>query len=102
LIHYLINCYRYIELNPVRAGLVAGPGEYPWSSYGANALGRYDPLVTMHNQYLRLGTDPTTRQAAYRALFEAAIDGLMLRAIREATNKGLAIGAMGRTARGEG
>jgi putative transposase len=58
---YLLTCYRYIELNPVRAGLVAGPGEYPWSSYGANALGRYDPLVTLHGQYLGLGTDPATR-----------------------------------------
>jgi putative transposase len=89
---YLLTCYRYIELNPVRAGLVAAPGEYSWSSYGANALGRYDPLVTMHNQYLGLGADPNTRQAAYRALFQTAIDGLTLRAIRDATNTGWALG----------
>jgi putative transposase len=89
---YLLTCYRYVELNPVRAGMVAAPGEYRWSSFGANALGRLDPLVTSHGQYLALGADPDTRQAAYRALFPACIDGHTLGAIREATNKGWALG----------
>jgi REP-associated tyrosine transposase len=89
---YLLTCYRYIELNPVRAGLVAGPGEYPWSSYGANALGRFDPLVTWHSLYLGLGTEPKTRRAAYRTLFQAAIDRFTLCTIREATNKGWVLG----------
>jgi putative transposase len=89
---YLLTCYRYIELNPVRAGLVDTPGEYPWSSYRANAVGRVDPLVTAHDLYLALGTDPPARRAAYRALFQTDVDGLTIRAIRDATNKGWALG----------
>jgi putative transposase len=89
---YLLTCYRYIELNPVRAGLVGAPSQYPWSSYGANALGRFDSLITPHDLYLRLATNPNTRRASYLALFHADIDGLTLRVIREATNKGWALG----------
>ena len=45
---YLLKCYRYIELNPVRAKMVSHPGEYPWSSYAANALGAHNDLVSAH------------------------------------------------------
>ena len=66
---YLLACMRYIELNPVRAGVVAWPGQYRWSSFGANALGRHDPLLTTHAHYCALARDGAARQAAYRALF---------------------------------
>ena len=66
---YLLSCMRYIELNPVRARVVAWPGEYPWSSFHANALGRNDPLLRPHAHYCALGRDAESRQAAYRALF---------------------------------
>ncbi len=66
---YLLCCQRYIELNPVRAGLAEEPGEYPWSSYGCNALGEPDGLVSAHELYGRLGKSPVKRQKAYRALF---------------------------------
>lgn len=66
---HLLGCMRYIELNPVRAGLVAAPGEYYWSSFRANALGFEDALVTPHSCYYALGRSPQLRQAAYRALF---------------------------------
>ena len=49
---YLLQCYRYIELNPVRAKMVADPSEYKWSSYRANALGIKTDLCTPHPQYL--------------------------------------------------
>ena len=52
---YALLCYRYIELNPVRAGMVEHPSEYPWSSYRANALGQYDALVTPQFMYFALG-----------------------------------------------
>ena len=42
---YVLACHRYIELNPVRAAMVAHPGEFPWSSHGANAAGKPDPLL---------------------------------------------------------
>jgi putative transposase len=66
---YLLSCMRYIEDNPVRAGLVAEPGAYRWSSFGANALGRDDPIVTPHALYFALGRTPEARRARYRAMF---------------------------------
>jgi putative transposase len=69
---HLLACMRYIEENPVRAGLAARPGEYPWSSYRANALGEGDALVTPHPHYYSLGRSPDERRAAYAALFARA------------------------------
>jgi putative transposase len=89
---YLLACYRYIELNPVRAGLVPRPFDYPWSSHRANAFGRPDPLVSPHEGYLALGVDDATRRAEYRALLGAALEEPTHRAIREATSKGWALG----------
>ncbi|MCB5186967.1 transposase [Methylobacillus caricis] len=90
---YALLCYRYIELNPVRANMVQLPAEYPWSSYRANALGQADPLVTPHTMYHRLGNDETSRQVHYRCLFEAHIDELSLHQLREATNKAWVLGS---------
>lgn len=89
---YLFTCYRYIELNPVRAGMTAHPAQYRWSSHRANALGQSDMLITPHDAYLALGGDPGSRQAAYSALFADRIDGETLCEIRSATNKGWALG----------
>lgn len=66
---YLLACMRYIESNPVNAGLVRKPQAYRWSSYKANALGEEDTLVTPHAHYCALGRSPEMRQAAYRAMF---------------------------------
>jgi putative transposase len=83
---YFIACSRYIEMNPVRAGLAPEPAAFRWSSYRANADGRNDPLVTPHAIYLSLGATPDARRAAYRALFDQALDDDTLAAIRAATN----------------
>jgi putative transposase len=69
---YLLACMRYIDLNPVRAGIVAEPGAYRWSSYRANAEGAEDALVTPHPAYFALGRSSAARQAAYRALLAAS------------------------------
>jgi putative transposase len=91
--NYLLTCYRYIELNPVRArGMVNHPGDYPWSSYRYNALGEDDSLVVPHEEYLRLGKTLAERQAAYNALFNIRIGGEKLEEIRQATNKGWVLG----------
>ena len=58
---YLLTCYRYIELNPVRACMVRRPGDHEWSSYHHNALGIADPLVQPHPTYLSLGLDQARR-----------------------------------------
>ena len=89
---YLMACYRYIELNPVRAGLVVRPGDYRWSSYRANALGHIDPLVTPHERYSSLGDRTVSRRAAYRVLFKDRLDDALLHEIRESTNKRWALG----------
>jgi putative transposase len=69
---HLLACMRYIEENPVRAGLAAHPGVYPWSSYRANTLGEDDTLLTPHAHYYSLGRSPAERRAAYAALFARA------------------------------
>lgn len=89
---YLLTCMRYIELNQVRAVMVAHPTEYPWSSYHHNALGQQDALVTPHLEYRRLGKTTGERQAAYRQLFKHRIPNASLDEIREATNKACALG----------
>jgi putative transposase len=70
---YLLTCYRYIELNPVRAAMVAHPRGYRWSSFHCNALGQADPLITPHPVYLAIDAMPDARRAAYRDLFKSAI-----------------------------
>jgi putative transposase len=54
---YLLACGSYVELNPVRAGIVKDPREYLWSSYGANAYGKKDDLVDKHLIYDNLSSD---------------------------------------------
>ena len=91
---YLLTCMRYIELNPVRAQNMADhPSEYAWSSYGYNALGKEDDLITPHNEYKRLGRKNNERQATYRQLFRAKIPEGSLAEIREATNKAWVLGS---------
>ena len=89
---YLFTCSRYIEENPVRAGMVTDPAEYRWSSFASNALGAEDALVTPHERYGALGTSERTRQRAYRALFLDTFERSTLAAIRDATNHGWALG----------
>lgn len=82
---YLLVCQRYIELNPVRAGMVNDPGEYAWSNYRANGLGRPTKLWTPHRVYCELGATPTDRAAAYCALFVGQLDASLINQIRQST-----------------
>ena len=91
--NYLLICYRYIELNPVRADMVEHPSEYPWSSYRANAMGKINPLVKPHDMYQRLGKNAEQRQSAYRALFRSHISEKTLDEIRANTNKSWVLGS---------
>lgn len=70
---YLLACQRYIELNPVRAGMATDPGRYEHSSYRHNALGLPDPLVTPHPAYDALGGDVSERRLAYRRIVESSL-----------------------------
>ena len=90
---YLLTCYRYIELNPVRAGMVKHPSQYPWSSYPSNALGQENKHLNPHPHYLELAESPGLRQAAYRTLFDGQLDDHTLDEIRKATNKAWVLGS---------
>lgn len=89
---YFLRCQRYVELNPVRARMVAHPREYPWSSHDANALGAPSLLVVPHDEYLTLGSDPQERSASYRALLQEVMSDRELEEIRSAVNGGFALG----------
>jgi putative transposase len=89
---YLLARQRYIELNPVRARMAADAAGYRWSSHAANAAGAADALVQPHPLYLALGATAATRQAAYRALFDVALDDGFVADLRAATNGGWALG----------
>lgn len=89
---YLLTCYRYIELNPVRAGMVEHPSDYPWSSYHCNALGHKDKIVTPHVLYQSLASSNEKRIKIYKSLFDGCIENQTLGKIRDATNKSWVIG----------
>jgi len=89
---YLLACSRYIELNPVRAGMVTAPEDYRWSSYRANAGGESCPLLRYHAIYMALGDSPESRQRAYRELFRAVLGPGQLDAIRSAVQTGTPLG----------
>lgn len=89
---YLFTCMRYVELNPVRAGMVPHPGDYRWSSYAANANGRSDFLLTSHPLYHALGNTEAQRQHAYRELFSLQLGASEIDDVREALNQELVLG----------
>ena len=90
---YLLELHRYIELNPVRAGMVEEPSEYSWSSYGCNGLGIETKLQTPHKLYLALGKTKEERLLNYRELFKVHVGVELLTEIRNSLNKGLALGS---------
>lgn len=90
---YLLTCHRYIESNPVRAGMVRDPGDYPWSSFRANALGASNALLSVHPCVAAMGSTPVDRQAAYRALFDQDLMPAVLEEIRSSTIAGHALGS---------
>lgn len=89
---YLFSCMRYIELNPVRAGMVNHPSEYPWSSYHYNALGVANTLITPRQEYERMGNTAEECQKNYQVLFESPLDKEILMNIRDAANKSWVLG----------
>lgn len=91
--NYVLHCYRYIELNPVRANMVAHPAEYRWSSYRTNAQGEPSSLIRPHDQYSSLSPDDEHRLLCYRELFRHHLDGSLVDEIRSATNGNFALGS---------
>ena len=89
---YLLTCSRYIELNPVRNGLVKKPGDYRWSSYAHNAGVTIDEMITASREYLKLGANDRERAKNYRAMFRKKLSSETIEQITSATMKGWALG----------
>jgi len=89
---YCLTCYRYIELNPVRAGMACHPADYRWSSYHYNGLGRPDTLISPHDCWLLLGEDDQARTATYEALCKDVLEQADIEHIRHCVNTGLPTG----------
>ena len=89
---YLLRCYRYVENNPVEAGLCEHAGQYEWSSARNNAHGVFDAAITPHPEYMRLGKTAESRRAAYGELLAAALPSQLADEIRNATNGNFALG----------
>jgi len=89
---YFLTCLRYIELNPVRAGLVTDPGDYRWSSYRAHAFGLKVGLWSPHSQYLALASTSALRQKAWRVLNQKSLDIEITAKVRHCANTGLVLG----------
>ena len=92
---YFLACMRYIEMNPVRAGMVGGPLDYDWSSHRANASGVPGEPLMAHAEYLKLAADPHERGRVYRTLFETVAGDHELESIRGSLAMNRALGGDG-------
>lgn len=89
---YLLTCYCYIELNPVRAQMVTHPKQYQWSSYRCNGQGDDADLITPHSLYLDIDDNKSERLKFYQELIQRGLDSTIAEAIRVATYKGTVLG----------
>ena len=89
---YLLACSQYIEMNPVRNGLVDKPQDYRWSSYAHNAQAKTDEMFTEAKQYQRLGDTAKQRARAYRALFRKKQPDELVEQLTASAMKGWALG----------
>ena len=90
---YLLICHRYIEANPVRAGMVPQASQYPWSSHSHFAGSRADPLISEHSLYLALGSSDFERRAAFSTLSSQPLAQRVVEEIRAAINTDSALGS---------
>lgn len=90
--HYLLACMAYIDLNPVRAGMVAEAADYPWSSHGLYLGSRRDKLITPHPLYWELANTPFGREVAYAELVRAGVSPDQQAALTRSTLAGWALG----------
>lgn len=90
---YLLTCYRYVEMNPVRAAMVESPGDYAWSSYACNALDRPNAIVSEHPVFRALGRTRVERCGAYRQLVIESISDDDIQSIRRHVQQQRALGS---------
>ncbi len=92
---YLPACCRYIELNPLRAGMTTDPTDYQWSSYAAKVLGRRDKVVDFHPSYMTLGESESERQKTYAEYVLDTVPEDEIKLIRESLQRGQLTGSDG-------
>jgi putative transposase len=90
---YLLACYRYIELNPVRSGIVGSPADYPWSSFGHHVNVRTDPLIEDHEVFFGVDRNAQHRADIYRDLCQSGLEVSTIEEIRRKTNRGYVLGS---------
>lgn len=90
---YFLTCQRYIELNPVRAGIVTHPVDYDWSSYRVHAHGERSEIVVPHNLYNNIATEKQERESCYRALLSEILPPSYLEQVRQATQSNGLLGS---------
>ena len=89
---YLLACMAYIDLNPVRAGMVAQAADYPWSSHGHYTGLRSDRLITPHPLYWELGNTPFAREVAYADLVHGGVTERQQADLTQSALRGWALG----------
>jgi putative transposase len=90
---YLLTLYRYIERNPVRAGVVATPEQYPWSSARTHLAQDKSSLILDHEGFLSLGESAEARALVYGSMVRNPLEDTELSQIRAAVNRGVALGS---------
>jgi putative transposase len=89
---YLLACMAYIDLNPVRAQMVAQPQDFAWSSYAHYSGGLSDRLITPHPHFFNLGNTPFSRERAYQELVQAGLTTYQQTQITQTLLKNHALG----------
>ncbi len=92
---YFLACMAYIDLNPVRAGMVTQAADYPWSSHGHYIGRQNEAWLTPHPMYWEMGNTPFAREAAYAAMVQSGIDQKQQHALTSSTLSGWALGEDG-------
>ena len=89
---YFLACMAYIDLNPVRAGMVAQAADYPWSSHGHYIGRQNEAWLTPHPMYWEMGNTPFAREAAYAAMIQAGVNQEQQQALTSSALSGWALG----------
>ena len=92
---YLLACMAYIDLNPVRSGMVHAPLDFLWSSHAHYRGQRIDKLVTPHPLVWAMGNTPFAREAAYAAWVDAGVKSADQQSLTQATLRGWVLGGEG-------
>ncbi len=90
---HVLDCYRYIEMNPIRSNIVYEPGSYKWSSYQCTGMNQSSCYIIPHSEYIKLGKSRNERCCAYRGLMNISLDKIKLKKIREAAQSNRVYGS---------